>query len=143
MATQEPEKDFLTRTGDTLSSMFNAAMRGGEIQAFIRQGFGEIGAALKAFPDSIQIDEPGALFSPLHSDIAAEKQAYAVGPVQAAPANDRLPTPSQISEGNGSATIHGDSKSLPTPSQIADERPQPGAEQNHGHDQSHEHGRSR
>jgi hypothetical protein len=134
MATQESERSF----ADTIASMYNAVMRGGEIQGAFRQGIAELGAALKAFPDSIQIDEPGALFSPLHSDIAAANRSYGVGP-----ANDRMPTPSQIADGHSSATVHGESKSLPTPSQIADERPQPGPEQQNGQEHGHDHGRGR
>jgi hypothetical protein len=36
----------------------------GAVNAFIRQGFKELGAvAGKAFPDSVQIDEPGTAFN--------------------------------------------------------------------------------
>jgi len=42
----------------------------GALSAAVRQGAGEIGTALKAFPDSIQVDEPGAIFSPTQGEIA-------------------------------------------------------------------------
>ena len=38
--------------------------------AALRQGGKEIGMALKAFPDSISIDEPGTVFSPTQGEIA-------------------------------------------------------------------------
>lgn len=38
--------------------------------AALRQGGKEIGAALKAFPDAIQIDEPGTVLSPTQGEIA-------------------------------------------------------------------------
>jgi hypothetical protein len=39
-------------------------------QAAIRQGFSEVGQALKAFPDAIQVTEPGQMFSPTQGEIA-------------------------------------------------------------------------
>ena len=38
--------------------------------AALRQGAKELGAALKAFPDSIAIDEPGTVFTPTQGEIA-------------------------------------------------------------------------
>jgi hypothetical protein len=39
-------------------------------QAALRQGVGELGQALKAFPDAIQVSEPGQMFSPTQGEIA-------------------------------------------------------------------------
>ena len=39
-------------------------------QAAFRQGISEIGQALKAFPDALQVTEPGQLFSPTQGEIA-------------------------------------------------------------------------
>lgn len=38
--------------------------------AALRQGGKELGAALKAFPDSISVDEPGTLLTPTQGEIA-------------------------------------------------------------------------
>ena len=80
-----------------LKQAFNAVIRngylGGEIQAAVRQGFNEIGAALKAFPDSIQVEEPGAAFNPLYRDIPGNPR---LGDGESGPS---LPSPSQIAEG--------------------------------------------
>jgi hypothetical protein len=89
MAAESEIQQFLSRLTGTGVSVYNAAMRGGEIQAFFRQGFGELGEALKAFPDSIQHHEPGAIFTPLYSDIAADKREAA------------YPSPGDLAEGKG------------------------------------------
>jgi hypothetical protein len=73
------EHEFETFVQDVVPAAYGAAMRDGAIDAFLRQGANEIGAALKAFPDAIQVDEPGAVFNPLYSDIAADKRAGLYG----------------------------------------------------------------
>ena len=65
--------------------------RDGTIDAFLRQGANELGAALKAFPDSLQVDEPGAVFNPLYSDIAADRREAS------------LPTPADLVESPAAA----------------------------------------
>ncbi len=42
----------------------------GVLQAALRQGGKEIGTALKAFPDSISVDEAGTIFNPTQGEIA-------------------------------------------------------------------------
>lgn len=42
----------------------------GALRAAGRQGFDELGQALKAFPESIQSHEPGTLFNPTQGEIA-------------------------------------------------------------------------
>lgn len=39
-------------------------------QAAFRQGISELGQALKAFPDALQVTEPGQMFSPTQGEIA-------------------------------------------------------------------------
>ena len=85
----EGQEGFFQQAGAVVAAVYAAVMKGGEIQAAVRQGFNEIGAALQAFPDSIQVDEPGAVFNPLYSDIAADKRLYG----QAA---GGLPSPGEI-----------------------------------------------
>ena len=75
-----------------LGAVFNAVMRGGELQAMGRMGVDELSQALKAFPDSIHAHaEPGGMFEPLHSDIAAARDQYAP--------RESLPSPGDIAKG--------------------------------------------
>ncbi len=46
--------------------------------AALRQGGKEIGTMLKAFPDSISIDEPGTVFSPTQGEIAEANRGGSV-----------------------------------------------------------------
>jgi hypothetical protein len=62
-----------------VGKVYDAVMEGGQVQAFFRQGADEIGVALKAFPDSIHVDEPGTVFNPLFRNMPGD-----------------LPSPSQI-----------------------------------------------
>jgi hypothetical protein len=91
------------------------AYLGGQLQAAFRQGGNELGAALKAFPDSIQIDEPGTVLNPLYRDRDGETPAHPYGASQ-----------------ESAASMHG----LPTPDQIANAR----ADSEPSQDQGHEHG---
>jgi hypothetical protein len=82
MATGSEMQDYFNKIGEVVKPVgqaiaagYRAATRDGVVDAFLRQGANEIGAALKAFPDSTQIDEPGQVFNPLQSDIAADKRA--------------------------------------------------------------------
>ncbi|HEX4607050.1 MAG TPA: hypothetical protein VH092_02490 [Urbifossiella sp.] len=43
--------------------------------AALRQGGKELGAALKAFPESISIDEPGTAFNPTQGEIAESNRS--------------------------------------------------------------------
>jgi hypothetical protein len=74
----ERQGGFFKQLRAVVTAIYDAVMRGGEIQAAGRQGINELGAALKAFPESIQIDEPGAVFNPLYRDIpSASNQGLA------------------------------------------------------------------
>ncbi|QJW98440.1 hypothetical protein [Frigoriglobus tundricola] len=51
--------------------------------AALRQGGKELGAALKAFPESISIDEPGTALNPTQGEIAESNRSGSIwGPVQ-------------------------------------------------------------
>ena len=53
--------------------------------AFVRQGAKEVGAMLKAFPDTISVDEPWTVFSPTQGEIAEANRGGTVwGRVQEA-----------------------------------------------------------
>ena len=132
----EKQEGFFRQAGAAVAAAYNAVMKGGELQAFFRQGANEIGAALKAFPDSIQVDEPGQVFNPLYSDIAADKRAYAAGPEPVA--TSRLMTPGELAGGRPSGSVHGDTQvpdkqPLPSPGEIAQEPATHRPEQDHGH----------
>ena len=147
MATeQERQPGFLERAADAVRAYFTPGPNflGGEVQAAVRQGFNEIGAALKAFPDAIQVEEPGAAFNPLYRDMPGNPHAHGAGPVQAEPARATLPSPSESAGGKGSATVHGDHQqsdkpSLSSPSEIASQQQPTSPHQDH----SQEHGRTR
>jgi hypothetical protein len=91
MATENEMQEFFDKVGkqvapvvkpvgDVIATAYRAASRDGTIDAFLRQGANELGAALKAFPESLQVDEAGAVFSPLYSDIAADKREAMFSP---------------------------------------------------------------
>jgi hypothetical protein len=67
-----------------VEKIWDAIAKDGHIAAMGRQGADEMGIALKAFPDSISIDEPGTLWNPTQGEIAADREV------------DRLPSPSEI-----------------------------------------------
>lgn len=142
MATGNETQAYFQQAGAVVAAAYNAAMRGGELQAAFRQGANELGAALKAFPDSLQIDEPGAVFNPLYSDIAADKRSHMDGPDAVAPS---LPSPAEIAGGKTAGSVHGETpavgKDLPSPSDIARDQQPYRPDQDQGQDRGQEHGR--
>lgn len=124
----------LTLINHAMASVFHAATRDGTLAAAFRQGAGEAGQALKAFPDSIQVHEPGTILNPTQGEIAASRDSHAPspseiargdagtvhGPVQAH--SQAAPLPSDIARGNGD-TVHGPQQgnvqAPPSPSDIA------------------------
>ncbi len=71
-----------------LGKMWNAVMADGVLEAAGRMGIDELGAALKAFPDSIQREESGTIWNPTQGEIAADRQ------------HGRHPWPSEIANQN-------------------------------------------
>jgi hypothetical protein len=63
------ENELQERISRAAAAVVRNGYLGGELQAAFRQGLNELGAALKAFPDSLQVDEPGAAWNPLYRDI--------------------------------------------------------------------------
>lgn len=90
-----------------LTSTWNAMTKDGTLAAAGRQGADELGMALKAFPDSIQADEPGTLWNPTQGEIAAAR-------------SPDLPSPSEIARNgkDGQADGHREAASM-SPSQAA------------------------
>jgi hypothetical protein len=130
----EKQEGFFRQAGAVVSSVYRAVVRDGTIDAFLRQGANELGTAFgKMVPDSIQVDEPGQVFNPLYSDIAADKRAHAEGPMAT-----RLPTPGELA-----GSVYGDTQSpskqpLPSAGEIAQEQ-QP--QQDQGQERGREHSR--
>jgi hypothetical protein len=57
-----------------MAKLWNALTRDGVLAASFRQGADELGAALKAFPDSIQREESGTILNPTQGEIAAGRE---------------------------------------------------------------------
>ena len=74
-----------------VAKVWNAVMADGTVEAFGRQGLGELGQALKAFPDSIQVQEHGTIFNPTQGEIADAREVSPIG---------RPLWPSEIAEAN-------------------------------------------
>ena len=56
-----------------MAKLWNAITSDGVLAAAGRQGIDELGAALKAFPDSIQVSEKGTLWAPTKGEIVADR----------------------------------------------------------------------
>ena len=78
-----------------LAKAWNAVMADGMLEAAGRQGIDELGAALKAFPDAIQVQETGTLWNPTPGEVAADRQQGRHGG-----GSSRSPWPSEIANEN-------------------------------------------
>jgi hypothetical protein len=59
-----------------LGQAISAAFKDGVLAASWRQGLGELGEALKAFPDSIQVRELGTMGAPTPGEISLQRGVY-------------------------------------------------------------------
>ncbi len=82
-------------TGAAVANVWRALTRDGTLAAAWRQGADEVAVALRPFPESIQVDEPGTILNPTQGEIAASRKPL-VQPLR--PANASLPTPSEIAK---------------------------------------------
>lgn len=73
METRE-SKGILSAIAGGIGAAISGMLQDGTIAAAGRQGVGEIGQALKAFPDSIQVQEPGTLWNPTQGEIAEARR---------------------------------------------------------------------
>lgn len=125
-----------------ISQILGQGYLGGELDAAFRQGARELGAALKAFPDAIQVDEPGQVFNPLYRDRDGDTPARTSSPSEIADQgqdrgsvygnNDSMAmSPSEIADQSASrGSVYGDAQAnTQSPSEIADSQPQISAEQ--------------
>ena len=77
-----------------VAKLWNAVTADGVLAASVRQGIDELGAALKAFPESIQVQETGTLWNPTQGEIAADRQQeQAARPAAPVAVRDRQPKP--------------------------------------------------
>jgi len=87
MAEQEQDRTHMVSTVGELRRAVNKILepitRDGTVAAFMRQGTDEVAVALKAFPESISVEEPGAVWNPTQGEIAADREP-------------KLPSPSEV-----------------------------------------------
>lgn len=88
----------LTAPMTMVAKAWNAIMADGVIAGFARQGIDELGTALKAFPDSIQREETGTLWSPTQAEITASRKHGGIN--NGLGADQRHPWPSEIADRN-------------------------------------------
>jgi hypothetical protein len=80
MAETNAQRGVLKQTGAVIAAVYRAIVRDGTVDAFLRQGTKELAEAFgQMTPDSISVNEPGAVFNPLYSDIAADKRERLYG----------------------------------------------------------------
>ena len=93
MAEKEQESVGVVSTLAGLRNAVNAILepitRDGTLAASFRQGADEMAIALKAFPDSIGVDEPGTILNPTQGEIAADRKVKPPSPSEIA--KDRSP----------------------------------------------------
>ncbi len=80
-----------------VSTMWNAMTKDGTLAAAGRQGADELAVALRAFPESIQADEPGTILNPTQGEIAADRSSLREMHNRASyGTQSHLPSPSEI-----------------------------------------------
>jgi hypothetical protein len=152
MAGEQANDDRSPEQGSSIiSAILSNGYLGGELDAAFRQGARELGSALKAFPDAIQVDEPGQVFNPLYRDRDGATPAHSSpseiadqgmnrGSVHGEPQTGNSMSPSEIADQSASrGSVHGDAQanSQPSPSEIAD-NPQAASQEQY---QGRSHGR--
>jgi hypothetical protein len=85
------------------SRVWAAITKDGHLAAAGRQGADELATALKAFPDSIGVDEPGTIWNPTQGEIAAEREERAPSPSEIA----RSKQPYSTEQDRGNDHDHG------------------------------------
>ena len=90
MAQKEAKEAVETdRSPSLVARVWDAITKDGHLAAAGRQGLDELATALKAFPDSIGIDEPGTIFNPTQGEIAADREPKRLSPSEIA--KDKTP----------------------------------------------------
>ena len=94
----EKEAVEASRPSSLVAKVWDAITKDGHLAAAGRQGLDELGMALKAFPDSIGVDEPGAIWNPTQGEIAADRKPKPPSPSEVA--QDKHPYSPEHSQGN-------------------------------------------
>lgn len=76
--------------------VWNGLTADGYLPAAVRQGADELGAALKAFPDSVQTQEHGTIFNPTQGEIARDRNGNGMQGQWHHSSARNLPTPGQL-----------------------------------------------
>ena len=87
------------RSPSLVARVWDAITKDGHLAAAGRQGVDELATALKAFPDSIGVDEPGAIWNPTQGEIAADREPKRLSPSEIA--KDKTPYVPEHSQENG------------------------------------------
>ena len=77
------------RSPSLVARVWDAITKDGHLAAAGRQGADELATALKAFPDSIGVDEPGTIWNPTQGEIAADREPKRLSPSEIA--RDKTP----------------------------------------------------
>ncbi len=107
---QQQNEGFFAKAADTIKAAQQAVsapidrvtepfLRDGMLAAAFRQGAGELYEALKPFPQSIQVDEPGAFLNPTQGEIAADRKPEKPSPSEIAKDNSATPPDSSHERG--------------------------------------------
>ena len=64
----------IVAVGTMIGKVWDAITRDGMLAAAGRQGLDELGAALKPFPDSIQVHETGTIWNPTPGEVASSRE---------------------------------------------------------------------
>ena len=95
MATGTEANKFIEQAASVIAAAIGGVMKDGHIAAAGRMGIDELGAAFKAFPDAIQVQEPGTIWNTTQGEVAsarADEKVSDIGPLE----KPRLPSPSEI-----------------------------------------------
>ncbi len=98
----------VTAIATLINKAWHSITEGGHVKAAFRQGADEIGEALKAFPDSISVQEPGAILNPTQGEIAADrKPAFQSSYYSSFSSTPAKPWPSEVARDHQSDTGSG------------------------------------
>lgn len=87
----QPNDGFLQSAAGVVKATYEALNRDGTLAAAFRQGAQELYTALKPFPESIQVNEPGTILNPTQGEIAASREPEKQSPSEIA--HDDSPSP--------------------------------------------------
>lgn len=96
---QQPNDGFLQSAAGVVKATYEALNRDGTLAAAFRQGAQELYTALKPFPESIQVNEPGTILNPTQGEIARARDPDAPSPSEIA--HEDSPSPPDHGQDQG------------------------------------------